>query len=66
MEELAQLQALELNHEGACVRLKRERDEARALLQECIPFIEEVIYAASQGEMGTPVMLLEKIRGNTS
>jgi chromosome segregation ATPase len=29
--ELIQLQALELNNEGACVRLKRERDEAREL-----------------------------------
>jgi uncharacterized protein (DUF3084 family) len=28
-EELIELRALELNHEGACVRLKRERDEAR-------------------------------------
>jgi hypothetical protein len=34
MEELAQLQALELNHEGACVRLKRERDEARREIAE--------------------------------
>ncbi len=28
-KELAELQALEMSHEGACVRLKAERDEAR-------------------------------------
>jgi hypothetical protein len=32
--ELAETQALELNHNGACVRLKSERDEARALVLE--------------------------------
>jgi len=31
--ELIELQALELNNEGACVRLKKERDEAREALE---------------------------------
>lgn len=30
--EIAELQALEMNHEGECVRLKRENDELRAQL----------------------------------
>ena len=32
VQDRYELQALEMSHEGACVRLKRERDEARAKL----------------------------------
>lgn len=34
--EICQLQALEMNHEGACVRLKAERDEAREALRDLL------------------------------
>ena len=32
--ELVELRALEMNHEGACVRLKKERNEARRIAEE--------------------------------
>ena len=38
--EVAELQALEMNHDGACVRLKRERDEARIALKALVDYFD--------------------------
>ena len=61
-QELIEVRALEMNHEGACIRLKQERDELRDRLARIVEMFTakkhlypdketlEIIYAIAKGE----------------
>ena len=54
--EICQLQALEMNHEGACVRLKAERDEAREALRALYDAVPRQMRTTADVDRMRPVM----------